>query len=172
MDRSALRTLRAIPNKSINCFVWTSLDAMPCTWSERLQTATDETLDRKMTSRAPPLACYDWATTFSLHPRRGQRSSRDCGASRYRLRDLRQNPRLSRSPGPDDRGDRPSAGPPSADGGDDASEWRNEFETYKTISFDVARNSDLPSDIRLALRFGNIVGFRGPPVASIQSLKK
>jgi hypothetical protein len=23
-----------------------------------------------MTSRAPPPACYDWATTFSLHPRR------------------------------------------------------------------------------------------------------
>src|SRR5215472_12399456 len=27
-----------------------------------------------MTSCAPPSACYDWATTFSLHPRRGQRS--------------------------------------------------------------------------------------------------
>jgi hypothetical protein len=51
-----------------------------------------------------------------------------------------------------------------------ASDWRNEFETYKTISLDVARNNDLPSDIRLAFRFDDIVGFRAPYLSTTPSL--
>ena len=59
------------------------------------------------------------------------------------------------------------------DGGEEswtAGDWRNEFQSYKTMFLNVGPNNGLPSDVKFDFAFDEVVGFRAPYLSTTPGL--